>query len=44
MTWLLPLAVILPLAGAGVTLVASRPPAGAAVISVGVLATQLLVG
>ena len=43
MTWLLPLAVILPLAGAGVTLVASRRPRVQRVISVGVLATQLLV-
>ena len=43
MSWLLPLAVILPLAGAGITLVASRRPRIQRVISVGVLAAQLIV-
>ncbi len=43
MTWLLPLAVILPLAGAGVTLVASRRPRVQRVISVGAVTAQLLV-
>jgi len=43
MTWLLAMAVILPLAGAGVTLIASRRPRVQRVISVGVLAAQLLV-
>jgi multicomponent Na+:H+ antiporter subunit D len=43
MTWLLPLAIIIPLAGAGFTLVASRRPRVQRVISVGALAIQLVV-
>ena len=43
MTWLLPLAIIIPLAAAGLTLVASRRPRVQRVISVGALAVQLIV-
>src|SRR6476469_7304622 len=43
MTWLLPMAIIIPLAAAGLTLVASRRPRVQRVISVGALAVQLIV-
>ena len=43
MTWLLPMAIIIPLAAAGFTLVASRRPRVQRVISVGALAIQLVV-
>src|SRR6476661_2957169 len=43
MTWLLPLAIIIPLAAAGLTLVASRRPRIQRIISVGALAIQLVV-
>ena len=43
MTWLLPMAIILPMAGAALTLVASRRPRVQRAISVGELAIQLVV-
>jgi multicomponent Na+:H+ antiporter subunit D len=43
MTWLLPMAIILPLAGAGLTLVASRRPRIQRVLSVATLSVQLVV-
>ena len=43
MTWLLPLTIIIPLTGAGLTLVASRRPRVQRVISVGTLTAQLVV-
>ena len=43
MTWLLPMAIILPITGAALTLVASRRPRVQRVISVTTIAIQLLV-
>jgi len=43
MIWLLPLAIIIPLAGTGFTLVASRRPRIQRVISIGTLSIQLVI-
>ena len=43
MTWLLPMAIIVPLTGAGLTLVASRRPRIQRLLSVATLAVQLVV-
>ena len=43
MNWLLPVAIVLPMIGAGVTLVAGRRPRIQRVVSVGALSAQLVV-